>query len=272
MLIKSMLIKRRWKHTAGDGHVRASEILRQTEQREWPLPASPRVMRQQWHELLFAHWPVAPDLLAPLLSPAIPHGALDRFDGNAWVGIVPFQMRGVRPRGVPSVPGLSDFPELNVRTYVTIGGRPGVYFFSLDAANAVAVAIARRFFYLPYFDAAMRCERDGDAVHYTSATVHGGLPARLEARYRPVQPPFTAERGTLEYFLAERYCLYAVSPRGQVHRGEIQHGPWPLQVAEAEFAVNTLAQSHGIPLADEPPLLHYAARQDVVVWRPYRVV
>lgn len=251
--------------------MRASEILRQTSQRTWPLPTSPWVMRQQWHELLFAHWPVAPDLLAPLLSPAIPPGTLDTFSGNAWVGIVPFRMAGVRPRGVPAIPWLSGFPELNVRTYVTIGGRPGVYFFSLDAANPVAVAIARRLFYLPYFTANMRCERDGDAIRYASATTHGGAPARLEARYRPIQPPFTATRGTLEYFLVERYCLYAVGPRGHIYRGEIQHGPWPLQVAEAEFAVNTLATSHGIALPDVPPLLHYAARQDVVVWPPYRI-
>ncbi len=251
--------------------MRASDILRQTSQRAWPLPRGPWVMRQQWHDLLFAHWPVAPALLAPLLSPAVPPSALDTFDGSAWVGLVPFRMRGIRPRGLPAMPWLSDFPELNLRTYVTFGDRPGVYFFSLDATNPVAVAVARRLFSLPYFTAAMRCERDAGAIRYRSATTHQGRSARLDARYRPVGPAFTAERGSIEYFLTERYCLYAVNPRGYVYRGEIQHGPWPLQLAAAEFAENTIALSHGITLPDTPPLLHFAARQDVVVWQPYRI-
>jgi uncharacterized protein len=251
--------------------MRPREILRQTTQRPWPLPRGPWVMRQTWEALLFAHWPLAPEALAPLLPVALPSGALDTFEGQAWVGIVPFQMRGVRPRGLPAVPWLSAFPELNVRTYVTLGGRPGVYFFSLDAANPVAVTLARRLFSLPYFTAAMRCLRDGDTIAYRSRTRHGGKPAVFEAHYHPVGPVFTARPGTLEYFLTERYCLYAVSTCGRVYRGEIQHGPWPLQVAAAEIAVNTLADSHGITLPGTPPLLHYAARQEVLVWPPSRM-
>jgi uncharacterized protein YqjF (DUF2071 family) len=252
--------------------MRPREILRLTTQRPWPLPRGPWVMRQIWEALLFAHWPLAPEALAPLLPTALPLAVLDIFEGNAWVGIVPFQMRGVRPRGLPAVPWLSAFPELNVRTYVTLGGRPGVYFFSLDAANPVAVALARRLFSLPYFAAAMRCQRDGDTIAYRSHTRHGVRPALFEARYQPVGPVFSARPGSLAYFLAERYCLYAVGPRGHVYRGEIQHGPWPLQVAEAAIAVNTLADSHGITLPGTPPLLHYAARQEVLVWPPYRVL
>ena len=251
--------------------MRPREILRQTAQRPWPLPRGPWVMRQTWEALLFAHWPLAPETLASLLPGALPSGALDTFEGRAWVGIVPFQMRGVRPRGLPAVPWLSAFPELNVRTYVTLGGRPGVYFFSLDAANPVAVALARRLFSLPYFIAAMRCVRDSDTIAYRSRTRHSGKPAVFEARYRPAGPVFTARPGTLEYFLTERYCLYAVSPPRRVYRGEIQHGPWPLQLAGAEIAVNTLASSHGITLPDTPPLLHYAAHQEVLVWPPSRV-
>jgi uncharacterized protein YqjF (DUF2071 family) len=252
--------------------MRPREILAQTAQRAWSLPRGPWVMRQAWHELLFAHWPVASDALAPLLPRALPPGALDTFEGQAWLGIVPFRMSGVRPRGLPAIHWLSDFPELNVRTYVTVGGKPGVLFFSLDAASPVAVALARRLFFLPYYTAKMRCARDGDAVIYASQTVHGGKRAQLEGRYRPAGRVFTAQAGSLEYFLTERYCLYAVSPRGNLYRGEIQHGPWPLHVAEAEIRVNTLAQSHGIALPEVPPLLHYAARQEVLVWAPHRVM
>ena len=251
--------------------MRPREILRQTAQRPWPLPRGPWVMRQTWEALLFAHWPLAPEALAPLLPAALPPSALDTFEGRAWVGVVPFQMRGVRPRGLPAVPWLSAFPELNVRTYVTLGGRPGVYFFSLDAANPVAVALARRLLALPYFTAAMRCARESDDIAFRSHTRHGGKPAVFEARYRPVGPAFTARPGSLDYFLTERYCLYASGAHGRVYRWEIQHGPWPLQVAKAEIAVNTLADSHGITLPDTPPLLHYAARQETLVWPPPRV-
>jgi uncharacterized protein len=251
--------------------MRPREILRLTAQRPWPLPRGPWVMRQTWCELLFAHWPLAPAALAPLLPAALPSGALDTFEGQAWVGIVPFQMRGVRPRALPAVPWLSAFPELNVRTYVTLGGRPGVYFFSLDAANPVAVALARRLLALPYFTAAMRCLRDGDTIAFRSRARHGGKPAVFESHYRPADPVFTAQPNTIDYFLTERYCLYASVSHGRIYRWEIQHGPWPLQVAEAEIAVNTLAESHGIILPDTPPLLHYAARQETLVWPPSRV-
>jgi uncharacterized protein YqjF (DUF2071 family) len=227
-------------------------------------------MHQTWRDLLFAHWPLLPESVAALLpAPLAP--ALDTFDGRAWVGVVPFRMSGVRPRWLPAVPWLSAFPELNVRTYVTVGGTPGVYFFSLDAANPVAVRLARALFHLPYFTAAMRCERASDSIAYASRTSRHGKPADFAATYRPTGPVYRSRPGTLEYILTERYCLYAAGTHDHVYRGEIHHGPWPLQPASATLDAGTLAASHGITLPATPPLLHYAARQDVLVWPPYRV-
>src|SRR5437660_12472208 len=149
-------------------------ILQDVAHRTAPMPTGPWVMTQTWHELLFAHWPIAPEKLRPLIPPVFP---LDTFEGEAWVGIVPFRMSNVRPRAVPPVPGLSAFPEMNVRTYVTVKGIPGVYFFSLDAGNALAVAIARTFFHLPYFNAAMQCKREEETIHYRSHRIHRNAPA-----------------------------------------------------------------------------------------------
>lgn len=222
-------------------------------------------MHQRWHDLLFMHWrvPVA------ALRARIPSGLeIDTFDGDAWLAVVPFRMSGIRPRYLPSVPWLSAFPELNVRTYVTAGGKPGVWFFSLDAANPVAVWIARTGFKLPYFNARMRCEATADqGIDYASMrTHHGAPPAELIGRYRPIGVPFGARPGTLEYFLTARYCLYTADAQGRVYRGEINHIDWPLQPAEAEMRVNSMAAAHGLALPDTAPHLLFVRDIDVRVW------
>jgi uncharacterized protein YqjF (DUF2071 family) len=243
--------------------------LKETEHRPWPLPERPWIMAQSWHDLLFAHWPVS----AAALRPHIPEGLeIDTFDGNAWIGIVPFRMTGVRLRGTPALPWLSDFPELNVRTYVTAQQKPGVWFFSLDAANALAVAGARATFHLPYFRARMRCEERGGWIQYQSERTHKNAPAaQLAGTYRPVGEIFHARADTLEHFLTERYCLYAADLRGRVLRGEIHHPPWALQAAEAELSRNSMADAAGVKLPSKEPLLHFARRQDMVAWAPQRI-
>lgn len=239
--------------------------------RPWPLPGGRAIMAQTWHDLLFAHWPVRVDEVRHAVPAAL---ETETFDGSAWLGVIPFRMTGVRLRGLPALPGLSAFPELNVRTYVTYRGQPGVWFFSLDAGNALAVAVARRWYHLPYFHARMSCRNEGGWVRYASRRVSdAGIRAdqvRIEAgfigRYRPTGEVFKAKRGSLEYFLTERYCLYATDSRSRLYRAEIHHQPWPLQPAEAETEVNTMAQASGLRLPDTPPLAHFARRLEVVVW------
>jgi uncharacterized protein len=231
--------------------------------RPWPAPASPWVMRQKWHDLLFMHWPIAEQELRPLIPPALD---LETLHGTAWVGVVPFHMSGIRLRGLPAIPGLSAFPELNVRTYVRSGEKPGVWFFGLEAASAIAVSAARRWFHLPYFRARMSVEKIGDAIRYESHRTHSAVPeAGFRATYRPTGEIFRAQRGTLEYFLTERYCLYAAAG-DRIFRGEIDHLPWPLQPAEVEVENNTMAASNGITLPNAKPLLHFARYQDVKIW------
>jgi uncharacterized protein len=226
-------------------------------------------MAMEWRDLLFAHWPVPVAALRPYIPPAL---EIETYDGTAWLGVVPFRMTGVRPRLVPALPWVSAFAELNVRTYVTIGGVPGVWFFSLDAANPLAVRVARRGFHLPYFDAQMACVEIGADLHYLSLRTHRRAPeATFVARYRPNGAIYSSPKNSLEYWLTERYALYAATPRGQVLRGDIWHAPWPLQVAEAEIEKNTMTAQIGVQLPDLQPILHFARYLNVVAWQPEAV-
>jgi uncharacterized protein YqjF (DUF2071 family) len=222
-------------------------------------------MAQTWHELLFAHWPIEPAVLRKLVPQAL---ALDSFDGQCWIAVTPFHMSGIRLRGLPPLPGLSRFAELNVRTYVTFDDKPGVYFFSLDAAHAAAVWGARTFYHLPYFLSNMSVETREQWVRYRCR--RKGSKAEFHGRYRPIGAIQLRQEGTLESWLTERYCLYSMA-RGQVYRAEIHHEPWPLQDAEAEIEINTMAASSGITISGRPSLLHFSRKLEVLVWPPHRV-
>jgi uncharacterized protein len=245
-------------------------MLKEVEHRPWPVPDRPWVMTQTWHDLLFAHWPVDQKRLRALLPSGLD---LDLHQGQAWVGLVPFHMTNVSPRAVPSVPWVSAFPELNVRTYVHVHDKHGVYFFSLDAGSAIAVGLARLLFNLPYYVASMKVAQDGGTIRFRSdRNGTGSDRARFVASYRPTGGTFHAQPHSLEYFLMERYCLYTVDARGRPHRLDIHHRPWALQSATASFEFNTMGDVNGIALPASPPLLHFARRQDVVAWLPAAAV
>jgi uncharacterized protein YqjF (DUF2071 family) len=227
--------------------------LRETAHRPYPLPERPWTMGQTWRDLLFAHWRVPHDKLRPHVPERL---ELEEHDGSAWVGLTPFRVTGLRLRGVPPLPLLSSFCELNCRTYVRGGDRPGIWFFSLDASSRAAVAAARRTYRLPYRHArieathdSFRADVDGDGSF--AASFHGtGTPA-------PADP------GTLEHFLAERYCLY--SGEGEL-RADIHHAPWPVRPAEAKIDHRGIAPVE----LEGDPLCHCARRQDVVIWSAER--
>lgn len=242
--------------------------------RPYPPPATLPLMNMRWNMLLFAHWRVDADVLRPHIPPAL---SLDTFDGSAWIAVVPFTMSQTHPVLAPvNVPRVSDFVELNVRTYVMHDGKPGVWFFSLDAASRIAVRLARRFFHLPYMDAEMKCESmptpvpsrwTGGQIRYTSRRTHKGeLPATFEADYQPCGPAFSAQPGSLEYFLTARYCLYAADRTGNVYRSEVDHADWPLQPAQCDIRCNTMTEPIGLHLPQEPAHLLYVHQLDVVAW------
>jgi uncharacterized protein len=247
----------------------ADEILAADSHRTFPLPNSRWVIRQEWHDLLFAHWQVAVDLLRQKVPPQL---ELDLWRGEAYVGVVPFRLRNMRPRGVPAMPVISQFAEINVRTYVSYKGIPGVYFFSLDAANLSAVLGARFAYALPYYHADFAVARKKEGINYSSRRLQRPKPAEFRARYRPISDELAYMRPeeSIERFLSERYCLYAVRER-HVYRTTVHHLPWPLQRAEATIEQNTMADPVGIPLSGPPPLLHFSRLMDVLTWLPQQV-
>lgn len=171
-------------------------------------------------------------------------------------------------RPLPDIPGLSAFPELNLRLYVERDGKPGVWFLSLDATNRLAVWAARRLFHLPYFHADIDIEQTSTAIRYTSVRRNTRAPVRFCATYQPTSNVYHSSPGTLEYFLTERYCLYAQSPDGRLVRAEVHHAPWPLQSAAAAVHENELHIPHGLSILGPPETMHFARRLDVVVWTP----
>ncbi len=218
-------------------------------------------MAMDWVDLAFLHWPVPPGSLAPFLPPGL---ELDTCQGSAWLSIVPFRMDRVRARGLPPLPGIRTFLELNLRTYVTAGGKPGVWFFSLEAENPLAVRAGRALALLPYMDARMTCRREDGWYAYTSERTHRGAPeATFAGRFRPDGAPFQAAPGSLEHFLAERYCFYSAAPSGRIHRFDVEHPPWNLHPCQAEIHVETICSALGLTLPMPVPVAHFSARQEV---------
>jgi uncharacterized protein YqjF (DUF2071 family) len=213
-----------------------------------------------WLDLAFLHWQADPAVVAAKLPRGV---TVDTWGGAAWLGVVPFTMADVRPRGTPV---RQTFLELNLRTYVTVDGVPGVWFFSLDAASRSAVRVGRGALFLPYFDADLQRERRGDWTHDVGRRTHAGAPrGEYEGAFRPSGPPFSAEPGSLEHWLTERYFLYSVDPWGGVWRGRVDHAPWRLRPAEARVERCTLGDAFGLPLVGAP-LAHCTDGVTVRAW------
>jgi len=221
------------------------------------------VMLQRWGKLLFAHWTMP----AGALVGKLPEGVeLDLFQGQAWVGVVPFTMWGVRASFLPPVPGLSSFHEINVRTYVRVGGIPGVWFFSLDASNPLAVHAARLAYHLPYYHADIEIEEQATRLRYRSTRTHRNAPAAsFDAAWKFGEPLGESRPGTLQHFLTERYCLFA-EHRGRLFRGPVHHPPWPLRAARLESIASTMIEGAGLPAPTGEPLVYHADELAVEIW------
>lgn len=230
--------------------------LQWVDHRPWPLPERNWLMRQTWEHLLFIHYPMAEKALRERIPPEL---EIDTYDGSAWIGVVPFDMKGVTPRGFPAPSLLSDFPEINVRTYVIKDGKPGVWFFSLDITNPLAVWVARTFFHLPYYRASIQVDAREAEIHYREERTD----RIFDGTYRP-QQPVQFSRESFEHWSTERYCLYTTHRKGRLYRGDIHHRPWPLQKAELDIKTNTLTDP--FPVGSPHPSILYSRSIDVVVW------
>ena len=241
-------------------------LLNNSAHRPWPIPHRPWCMTQTWDDLLFLHWPLDPQQLRPLLPDSID---LDIFGGCAWLGVIPFNLSHIRLRGLPTLPFLSHFPEINIRTYVRRDDKPGIWFFNLDANHVILSTVARWWFRLPYRHSQVSMKHHDGWLEYSCRKSQiGKVPIEFRARYRPIGPVSPAAIGTLTHWLIERYCLYTTNRAVDLYRAEITHMPWPLQPAEVQIERNTLALASGVHLPSVAPLAHYSRSITSLIWSP----
>ena len=231
--------------------------------------SGPWIVFMKWQDLLFAHWRIPVDELRRLVPAPF---EVETFDGSGWLAVVPFRMARVHPRLLPPVSVVSDFPEINVRTYVTYRGRPGVWFFSLDADDRAAVMLGRHAFRLPYVRAEMSVEERTDGwFDYRSRRIDGDAPkASLRGRYRP-RPDLPAPDDELTRWLTRRDGLWSLDRRGRPLWTGIRHPVWPLQAAEAELEDVSLVAADGLAIEGPPVHLAFSRSVDVQGWRPMRM-
>ncbi|MDQ8187003.1 DUF2071 domain-containing protein [Pelagicoccus sp. SDUM812002] len=233
----------------------------QTDHRPWAPPERPWVLQQEWLNLLFIHWEIAVEDLRSLIPNEL---EIDTYDGRAWLAVVPFSMRGVAPRACPKPRAISDFPEINIRTYVIKDGKPGVWFFSLDIPHRLPVWIARRFFHLPYFLSEMSVETRGEKTCYRSVRSDRSF----DASYHGLEP-HAAIAGSFDLWATERYCFYAESKKGDLYRAEVQHPKWPLMTARCEVHKNSMLDA--FPVGEQHPSILFSKSLSVVAWWPRRI-
>ncbi len=238
-------------------------VLQNVSHRPWPLPTSPWGWSQTWSDLAFAHYRASRRELRELIPGNL---KLQEFDGSPWIAVVPFQLGHVRRRGLPWLPIMPSFPELNLRTYVEYDDKPGVWFFSLDAQSWPIVCGGRLGFHLPYHYASIRCQESEDGLAFASRRIGGKV--RFSGRYRAIGDSFIAEPGSFEHWATERYCLYTLNRRGEIVRGEVHHPPWPLREAEVEIDHNDLFAAAGLTPPTEKPHGLFSTGVDVVAYPP----
>ncbi|NEU30794.1 DUF2071 domain-containing protein [bacterium LRH843] len=238
-------------------------MITHTSHSPFPVQLSPWIMTQTWNDVLFIHFQVDPDELRDKVPKQL---TIDTYNGMARISLVAFNVTNFRGRLLPPIPFAHSFPELNVRTYVTVNGKPSVYFFSLDAWHRLAVLGARTFFHLPYFYARQTFEKVGDTFRFSSKRESvKGAEVECLVSYRPISTPFSYEKGSLDYWLTERYRLYTAY-KHYLYYVDIHHTKWVLQRAEATIEKNTAISSCNLTIAKEEPLLHYAKQKKALFW------
>jgi uncharacterized protein YqjF (DUF2071 family) len=259
--------------------VTSGSLLYSVEHRPWLPPNGHWLLSQSWNDLLLAHFAMEPAVLRKLVPEEL---TLELYDGVAWLTISPFCASHVRPSGIPPMPALSYFSQINVRTYVTMGGKPGIYYFSVDAASLSAVWFARMFFRMQYWHSSIQVSgatiqaRKGPdpTIHFRAKRLHGPETrrgaAKLDVAYAPEGEVERARKGSLDAFLTERYCVYSWHGR-KYYRTEVHHQPLGLQRVRAEFMENSIAEPLGIELAGGPELCHFSRSLKMLVWAPERV-
>jgi uncharacterized protein len=239
-----------------------NDIITHTSHRTWALPTGRWAYYQEWNRVLFLHWKVPADALQTMLPT---HLTLDLHEGNAWISLVPFTMEKIRPNGIPAFSPISNFHEINIRTYVTAEGKSGVYFLNIEAQKYLSAYIARKASGLPYEKAEIT--RESNTIKHAYTSINQKKAFQLKAVFETGNP--ITHKIPLDIFLTERYCLY-LDDNGQLYRYQIHHHPWDLQ--EVQIKNLTTAYTIGnISLHTPPDLAHYSEGVQVIAWKREKV-
>lgn len=223
------------------------------------------IMKQEWHDVVFLHWPVGKEWLRRFVPGRL---EIDLYNGQAWIGVVLFQAKATRLRLLPPIPGTRSYLELNVRTYVKYGDRQGVYFFSLDADSPLAVEVAGFGDFLPYRHAEMKLKKRKGQLEFCNRRIPAdSFPESLKITFQPDSEPIAGSR--IEKWLTERYCLWT-KPQKQLWRVDISHSPWSLQYIKGEIYRNSMAAFLPVSLHHALPMAHYAKKKKVRFMPPVR--
>jgi hypothetical protein len=254
-------------------------LLYSVDHRPWLPPDAHWLLSQSCNDLLFAHFAIDPPTLRRLVPDAL---TLDLYDGVAWLTVSPSSISHMRPSGIPALPGLSFFQQVNLRTYVTVQGKPGLYYFSVDTGSLSAVWFARVFFRMQYWHSGIQIsgatlqarKPETPTIHFRSSRLHGPAAiegsAKFEVEYAPEGEPRLARRGSLDEFLVERYCVYSLNRR-RLYRTEVHHQPWPLQPVRVKIRANSLAEPFGLELPIVPDVCHFSRSLKMLVWAPQSI-
>ncbi|MCR2821695.1 YqjF family protein [Lederbergia panacisoli] len=237
-------------------------VLQATKHRPYPLPSKPWIMKQRWSDVLFTHWPIEPEKLKPFIPSPI---EIDTFDGFAWLGVIVFKIDGIYPRGFPPISIRSAFPEINLRTYVKLNGKPGIYFLSLDVDDWTSYTLAKRWLHVPYYPADISFQQKGQSIHFESIRKKH-TPIMCKGSYTPISEIFYAENMTLDHFLTERYCFFSHDLKSNIYCLDIHHHQWPLQKADADISTHDLFKTFNLKLADLHPIIHYSQGVEALIW------
>lgn len=225
------------------------------------LAAKTWIMKQTWKHVLFLHWPLHAESLRPFIPKEL---EIDTYDGQAWLGMIVFEMGGIYPRGLSRLPLTPPFSEINVRTYVTYKGEPGIYFLSIDVNNWASLNIAKRWYHLPYRPSEVSIQKEGASLHFEG--IRKKEPLYVKGSYTPLKESFFSRAGRLDYWFTERYRLYSSDSFSNLYTASIDHPPWALQNTEVTIDKNTLFSPFGFHLGADAPIAHYSYGVQTNFW------
>lgn len=234
------------------------DILSSTQHREYDYPKKSWVYYQEWNRVLFFHWEVPIEILDKLVPKEL---KIDTFNGKAYISIVPFTMENIRPKYLPAIGFISNFHEINVRTYVENNGKKGVYFLNIEAEKFLSAFVSKQLSGLPYEKATIKRTANSYQSNNPSKGFHLSVDFTID---QPIH-----NKSNLDKWLTERYCLY-LKECEHVYRYDIHHKEWELNQIKID-RFDLAYQLGNLKIINENYFAHYSKGIEVVAWGKVKI-